>query len=255
MEGKIKEIVSVFIKVDAGDIGPATPVDRVAVKSSILLHRMYARLAEAGFAYENYSAIRVFGDLLSPASAVDSARVTPETTAAPEVSDSAFLADGTSFPGNHWPEIGIDIEAISSLPRTADFRTTEFYRMNFSAEEIAYCILQPDPYSSFAGLFVAKEAVIKADEQYKSKQFNSLAIRHTREGKPFFPGFSLSIAHANEMAVAVAVRIPAAAQGWQASAASLSRKPEDGKKSSRTSPIAWLALLLGLAALLITLLH
>lgn len=248
MEGKIKEIVSVFIKVDAGDIGPATPVDRVAVKSSILLHRMYARLAEAGFAYENYSAIRVFGDLLSPASGAVSARVTPETTAAPEVSDSA------PFPDIHWPEIGIDIEAVSSLPRTADFRTTEFYRMNFSPEEIAYCILQPDPYASFAGLFVAKEAIVKADEQSSSRQFNTLAIRHSAEGKPFYPGFSLSISHANEMAVAVAVRTDG--MPWrQAAAAPLLRAPGSEKKSGKTSLIAWLALLLGLAALLITLLH
>ena len=266
MEGKIKEIVSVFIKVDAGDIGPATPVDRVAVKSSILLHRMYARLAEAGFAYENYSAIRVFGDLLSPASGAVSARVTPDTTTAPEISGiaspSGFAgsvgfassADITSFPGKHWPEIGIDIEAVSSLPRATDFRSAEFYRMNFSPEEIAYCILQADPYASFAGLFVAKEAIVKADEQSGSRQFNTLAIRHSAEGKPFYPGFSLSISHANEMAVAVAVRTDG--MSWrQATAAPLLRAPGSEKKSGKTSLIAWLALLLGLAALLITLLH
>jgi phosphopantetheine--protein transferase-like protein len=254
MEEKIKEIVAVFIKIPAGDIGPATPVDRVAVQSSIILHRMYGRLAEAGFVYENYGAIRVFGDLLSPASAAVSTRVGPEATATSEISGIAPSAGIASSAGDHWPEIGIDIEAVSALPRTADFRTAEFYRMNFSAEEIAYCILQPDPYASFAGLFASKEAIVKADEQSRHRQFNTLVIRHSAEGKPFYPGFSLSISHANEMAVAVAVR--ADGMPWrQAAAAPVLRPPASEKKPGRTSPIAWLALLLGLAALLITLLH
>ncbi|HEV3326120.1 MAG TPA: hypothetical protein VG052_10965, partial [Puia sp.] len=64
MEEKIKGIVSVFIKLPAEQIGAGTPIDRSALQSSILLHRMYARLAEEGFRVENYANIKVFGDLL-----------------------------------------------------------------------------------------------------------------------------------------------------------------------------------------------
>ena len=64
MEEKIKGIISVFIKLPADQIGAGTPIDRSALQSSILLHRMYARLAEEGVRVENYVNIKVFGDLL-----------------------------------------------------------------------------------------------------------------------------------------------------------------------------------------------
>jgi hypothetical protein len=64
MEEKIKEIVSGFIRVPVAQIGEATPIGRVAVQSSILLHRMYAKLGEEGVVVENYTAITVFGDLM-----------------------------------------------------------------------------------------------------------------------------------------------------------------------------------------------
>lgn len=246
MEEKIKEIVSVFIRVPAGNISSATPVDRSAVQNSILLHRMYARLAEEGFEFGNYSTIKVFGDLL-PA-AVES---TPNVAPASRVDPAPPIHGGPSDSHGDQPGVGIDIEAIANLPRVADFRTAEFYRMNFSAEEIAYCILQPDPYASFAGLFAVKEAIIKADEQYRNRQFSTLAIGHTDQGKPFFPGFGLSISHANEMAVAVAVRNGGTMLVQPAPVTPSINPPQ----KRTTSPIAWLALLLALAALLVTLLH
>ena len=278
MEEKIKEIVSVFIRIPAGNIGSATRVDRSAVQSSIVLHRMYARLAEEGFVFDNYAAIKTFGELLSPANGVSSLDSGTALTGAP--GDIAAPARVASLPVGHggpwvsgdgpWvsgggplvshggqgmsggqPEVGIDIEAIANLPRTNDFRTTEFYRMNFSPEEMAYCILQPDPYASFAGLFAAKEAITKADAQSRTKPFHTLAIGHSAEGKPFYPGFSLSISHAGDMAVAVAVRNGGAMAYQPLGAAPSLQAPVKAK----TSPINWLALLLALAALLLTLLH
>src|ERR1700729_1182664 len=64
MEEKIKEIVSGFIRVPAGPIGGGTPIGRGGLQSSIHLRRMYARLGEEGVVVENYTAIRVFGDLI-----------------------------------------------------------------------------------------------------------------------------------------------------------------------------------------------
>src|SRR5882757_1786220 len=64
MEDKIKEIVATFLKIPAAQIGPDTPVDRSALQSSILLHRMYARLDEQGCRVENYSTIKTFDDLV-----------------------------------------------------------------------------------------------------------------------------------------------------------------------------------------------
>lgn len=199
MEDKIKEIVSAFTKIPVGDIGPSTPVDRQAVKSSILLHRMYGRLAEEGLVVEDYLAIKTFSDLLGYRGhkAVNGNGV----GAVEQVAAEGVMAAAGGSPGN----IGIDIEEVASLPRTHDYRKDAFYTMNFSPSEIAYCVLQPDPYASFAGLFSAKEAIVKADGRLRSRSFNSIGISHGPEGAPFYPGFNLSISHAGGVAVAVAI--------------------------------------------------
>jgi len=198
MEEKIKEIVSAFTKIPVGDIGPATPVDRQTVKSSILLHRMYARLAEEGLVVENYLAVKTFSDLLGQ----QGQKAVNGNGAAVAIQASAAAVAGASS-GN----IGIDIEELSSLPRAHDFRKDEFYTMNFTPSEIAYCVLQPDPYASFAGLFSAEEAIIKADGRHRSRSFNSIEISHGPEGEPLYPGFHLSISHAGGVAVAVAIPV------------------------------------------------
>jgi phosphopantetheine--protein transferase-like protein len=239
MEEKVKEIVASFIKVPADQIGAATPVDRRAVKSSIVLHRMYARLAEEGLVIKEYTSIKVFGDLLAGQSngAGVKAAVAIEAPV-PMVS----AGEGESI------ALGIDIESIDALPRVADFRREEFYKMNFTPGEIAYCILQADPYSSFAGLFAAKEALVKADGSIRERSFNQIAIGHSPEGKPLYPGFTLSIAHANGTAVAVAAR------------GNNSRPPQALTAPAATAGggntwIVWLSLLLAAAAITIALIR
>jgi phosphopantetheinyl transferase (holo-ACP synthase) len=230
-EEKIREIVAPFIKLPAEQIGAGTVIDRSAVQSSILLHRMYARLAEEGLTVGNYTTIRVFGDLLQK----------PE--AGPEM---PVVIQPETAGGN--AGIGIDIEEVSALPRATDFRREAFYIQNFTPAEISYCILQPDPYESFAGLFSAKEAIVKADERLRGRMFNSLPIGHSPEGKPLFPGFALSISHAGGMAVAVAVPetgvLPAAPHSVAAPA---------GRPAGATSWVGWLALLLAVLALILVL--
>jgi len=200
MEEKIKEIVSAFTKIPVGDIGPATLVDRQTVKSSILLHRMYARLAEEGLVVENYLAVRTFGDLIGNR---DQKGVNGAAVYVPAEAVTAVAGVSAGNTGN----IGIDIEELSSLPRAHDFRKDEFYTMNFTPSEIAYCVLQPDPYASFAGLFSVKEAIVKADGRLRSRSFNSIGITHGPEGEPLYPGFHLSISHAGGVAVAVAIPV------------------------------------------------
>jgi len=240
MEQKIKEIVATFIRVPAEQIGPATPIDRSAVNSSILLHRMYARLAEEGLVVENYAAVRVFGDLSRPAD-----------NRGAEVSFSAISYTGATTPAS----VGIDIEEIAALPRATDFRKEEFYRMNFTPAEIAYCILQPDPYSSFAGIFAVKEAIVKADESKQSSNFNTLEIQHSPEGKPLFPHYGVSISHAGGMAVAVVARVHGMPEATASPAVPVLQTGPFVRQKTSSSWIAWLALLISVLALLIVLLH
>jgi phosphopantetheinyl transferase (holo-ACP synthase) len=251
MEEKIKEIVSVYIRVPAAQIGESTPIDRAALQSSILLHRMYAKLAEEGVVVSDYAGMKVFGDLMrrqGGAGGAGGAALLPR--------DEVRVA---SPGGAVSPGIGIDIEEIAALPRAADFRREAFYTQNFTAGEIAYCILQADPYSSLTGLFAVKEAIVKADGQYRGRPFNTIEIGHTAEGKPEFPGFGLSISHAGGMAVAVAVRAGAGAGAGAVqeavSTAALPSPMGGGRKSGAAAWIGWMALLLAAAALLVALKH
>jgi phosphopantetheine--protein transferase-like protein len=234
MEEKIKEIVSTYIRVPAGQISESTPIGRSALQSSILLHRMYARLGEEGVVVDDYAGIKVFGDLMRrQGMAVEPSGSTPVTR-----SQAGEVAGTTG--------IGIDIEEVAALPRVADLRKETFYTQNFTPGEIAYCILQADPYTSLTGLFAVKEAIIKADGQYRNRPFHTMEIGHTAEGRPVFPGMGLSISHAGGMAVAVAVaeRAPV-----------VPIAPPAAARPASTAWITWIALLLAAAALLVALKH
>jgi phosphopantetheine--protein transferase-like protein len=201
MEDKVKNIISTFIKVPAEQIGADTVIDRTAVSSSITLHRMYAKLAEEGIVVEDYWNIKNVATLLK--------RMNGNGHAALAASLEGESSNSVSSPVNHsgGSTVGIDIEEVDSMPRANDFREDEFYKMNFSSAEIAHCILQSNPYASFAGLFAAKEAIVKANNANRSKLFNTITINHDTEGKPVYSGFNLSISHTNNLAVAVAIPV------------------------------------------------
>jgi phosphopantetheine--protein transferase-like protein len=202
MEEKIREIIAVFTKIPVDQVSPSTMIDRSAVKSSIMLHRMYAKLAEQGVVVEDYWDIKNVGALLQRMNgSLSSKGGMPDTFAVitPGVDETTASDESTA--------IGIDMELINSMPRVSDFREDAFYTMNFSATEIAYCILQQDAYASFAGLFAAKEAIVKAGNEYMNRPFNTIVIDHLQGGKPVHNEFTLSISHSGEFAIAVAVRV------------------------------------------------
>ena len=64
MESLIKPIIAEFLKVDQSTIVGNTIIDRSAVKGSILVHRMYGAIANAGVVVTDYTAIRTYGQLL-----------------------------------------------------------------------------------------------------------------------------------------------------------------------------------------------
>jgi len=106
------------------------------------------------------------------------------------------------------PQIGVDIEDAASLPDAFDYREHEFYKENFAADEIAYCILQPDPRMSFCGLWAAKEALIKAGAPVGPDcRLLTIRIWHDEQGRPNSPGASLSISHSGQTAIAIAMMI------------------------------------------------
>jgi len=192
---QIKEIIAGFVQLDAAQITDETVIDRSAIRSSILVHRMYAALADAGLPVGNPSAIRTFGDLRQLTGAMNDSAITPVIrTIRHAVSDSAGVV-----------AVGIDIEDISNFVEVPDFREDSFYKENFSPAEIAWCIMQPHPLASFCGKFAAKEAIVKADNDFRAVPFNQIEIVNSDNGKPRFDGFEISISHTDSTSVAVAI--------------------------------------------------
>lgn len=105
--------------------------------------------------------------------------------------------------------LGIDIQARASMPEAADFRADRFYSANFSPREIGHCIQQGDPLESLAGLWAAKEAIVKAGAGARDKQGGLAAVEivHDSSGAPTYRGCLLSISHDHGLAVAVCVRL------------------------------------------------
>ncbi|OQP49442.1 holo-ACP synthase [Niastella populi] len=201
MEEKIKHLIAPFLRVPSEQISYKTIIDRTSVSSSITLHRMYAKLAEEGFTVPDYWNVKTFSILLERINRNGNAPVTG-------VQEVPVSMNGVPAHGHVGTfAVGIDIEDVNAMPKTNDFREDEFYKMNFSPAEISYCILQPAPYASFAGLFAAKEAIVKADNSNRNRPFNTIVVSHDQEGKPAYPGFHISISHSNNMAVAVVLQM------------------------------------------------
>lgn len=197
---KVKEIIGTFVDESPSSINNNTLIDRTALKSSILVHRMYAALAKEGYVVNNYLGIVNYGDLLG-------ALRNDDTNHKSEIKDSiANLPVPTQDSQTGNSAIGIDIEMINKLPITTDYREDFFYLENFSVSEISHCLLAPSPRSSFAGLFSAKEAICKCDNTFRKSVFKNINIKHEENGKPFFNGFNISISYTDEYVVAVAFK-------------------------------------------------
>ena len=205
-ETRVKEIVSVFIRRPVEEIREGTDLKI----SSVLLHRMYAALADDGIVIRNRSAVRTFGDLLGQAAS----DVPKDPVPAPFGADMVEPTSGKSnLAANRRPaagmvdfQIGLDMEDIASMPRAEDYREDPFYTRTFSQREISYCILQGDPLQSFAGKFAAKEAIVKSDGAYSDVPLNQIEILNEKNGRPYFGDFKISISHSERTAVAVAIK-------------------------------------------------
>ncbi len=190
----IKKIISNFVKMELTEITENTVIDKSVIQGSILIHRMYAEFAELGYHFDNYYGIKTFGELIK--------RLNNENSATKELlTDKQSENFDSDIKENN---IGIDIEKVSNFPNIIDYRENSFYKQNFSESEISHCLLQPNVNQSFAGLFAAKEAIVKANNLYKKVQFSKIEIFFDNLGKPKFKDFFISISHTDEYAVAVA---------------------------------------------------
>ncbi len=247
---KLKQIISIFLKVEPSEITDQTVIDQRAVRMSVIWRRMFAALAKEGFNVSNPSRIKTFGELLNLLNI-------NEENFSKEINDPEMTVDEKNLTGyNNSFLLGIDIEDVKNMPYTDDFREDTFYTQNYTLNEISYCILQKNPLIHFTGRFAAKEAVIKADNSYQNIPFNQIEILNDEKGKPYFKDFVISISHTEDHAVAVAVKYIGSASKQADVYSQDNHLPENQlqyplKKSNR---ISYLAIFISLIALVITLL-
>jgi len=112
--------------------------------------------------------------------------------------------------------VGVDCELISRFERMPYEESRPFYARVFTEEEAEYCLAGANPYRHFAGRFAAREAVVKAASSRASLSPLDIEIVRSDPGGPCvrllreFPSledvvFLVSISHAGEYAVAVAL--------------------------------------------------
>ncbi|MCO5566160.1 hypothetical protein L7F22_019836 [Adiantum nelumboides] len=127
----------------------------------------------------------------------------------------------------HVAGIGIDCESVSTFPADNE----NFIGKNFTEAEITYCKSQPDVRASFCGKFCAKEAVFKSMgiasrgiaapmneiEIASDSQTGAPQVALADSIKQHLPStfelksvkFLVSISHNDDLAVAIAHRVPA----------------------------------------------
>ena len=103
--------------------------------------------------------------------------------------------------------VGIDIQLIAELfpSKSNDMKSDPELLRIFSPREIAFAETNRQPIDTLAGIFAAKEAIIKAGHSgINTNDLSSIEITHNEDGKPEFSGYALSISHSGEYAVAIA---------------------------------------------------
>lgn len=107
--------------------------------------------------------------------------------------------------------IGTDIIDIQRFQEKPLKENQKFYNSNFSETELKHCKKFSNPYIHLAGIFAAKEAVIKCIG--KPIPLSNIKLTWNGSGNPtamIFPErifLNITISHTNQLAIAVAVTL------------------------------------------------
>lgn len=108
--------------------------------------------------------------------------------------------------------IGID---IADIKRFEQIKKPDFslWERVFTESEWEYCFDKPNPHQHLAGIFAAKEAVMKAVGDDIMKRYDFIEIMHESNGKPNIvlktkktQELDVSISHDGGIVVAVAIK-------------------------------------------------
>jgi len=110
-------------------------------------------------------------------------------------------------------KVGTDVIEVKRFRnKPLNGKNTEFYNSVFTKSEIIYCAKFSDPYPHLAGIFAAKESVIKCLN--KPTKMIDIEIIHGQYGKPTVMihrkrknliSAQISISHTKSLAIAIAI--------------------------------------------------
>lgn len=108
--------------------------------------------------------------------------------------------------------IGTDIQSIDELflNISGDIKSNSEFTNIFDETEIVYAESKRNTQETLAGIFAAKEAILKTGLYKNYQNLNEIVITHNEDGMPLFQNFSISISHSNNIAMAVAISVPEA---------------------------------------------
>jgi len=124
----------------------------------------------------------------------------------PQTQQEAISTNSDAAPSALNTLIGIDIQSISELfpdGMPSDPKSDPELLAIFTFKELSYAQTKLNPIQTLTGLFAAKEAILKC-----SKAEISLAeveILPGLSGGPYVEGYSISISHSQDYAVAIAI--------------------------------------------------
>lgn len=106
--------------------------------------------------------------------------------------------------------VGTDIEEIQRFRKKPIGKNRTFYQSLFTKLELSHCLKYSDPYTHLAGIFAAKEAIVKC--LGKPTGMKNIEIFWDDNGKPKviinsrkLDNIDISISHTRSIALAVAV--------------------------------------------------
>ena len=101
--------------------------------------------------------------------------------------------------------IGIDLQQIDELFPNAlpiDPKEDKGLTQIFTFKELSYAQSKNNPKQTLAGIFCAKEAILKISN--RAQNLNEMEIMHDENGAPIFRGYAISISHSKLYAIAIA---------------------------------------------------
>jgi phosphopantetheine--protein transferase-like protein len=215
----LKTIVAEMAKVDPEQVGPAFSLEIPAFSSSLKKAVLVASIRRnLGVDCMRATLARNFAELeeMVRTGSGGAASLPASPTAGPLPQSSLRILPADAESGGL--SCGIDLEMVESLPEAADYRTHEFYLLNFTEAERAYCSAQENPRMHLAARWAAKEALRKCDPLLSAESFGGIEVIREETGRTFLQRRSadgvarlphaVSLTHTAQMAAAIVVLPP-----------------------------------------------